>query len=82
MLVYTSISTVLFTLLLEPRLAVTPARGLAHAEPPRMALPRLGLHQDISGSRAEFHRIVPGSGLHRGRPGPPRRPTNRSRRRS
>ncbi len=63
-------------------LAVTTERGLAHAETPRMALPRLGLHQDISGSRAEFHRIVPGSGVHRGRPGPPRRPTNRSRRRS
>jgi len=45
--------------------AVTTQRGLADADTPALALPRLGLHEDVSGSRAEFLRMVPGSGIAR-----------------
>jgi len=48
------------------RAALTTERGLAAFGADPFALPRLGLHEDISASRAEFHRVVPGSGL-RGR---------------
>jgi peptidoglycan/xylan/chitin deacetylase (PgdA/CDA1 family) len=41
--------------------AVTIESGLADAEGDPMALPRLGLHDDISRTRAEFLRAVPGS---------------------
>jgi peptidoglycan/xylan/chitin deacetylase (PgdA/CDA1 family) len=42
------------------RAALTTARGLARPEHDRFELPRVGLHQDISGTRAEFLRVVPG----------------------
>jgi peptidoglycan/xylan/chitin deacetylase (PgdA/CDA1 family) len=45
------------------RAAFTTERGLASFGADSFALPRLGLHQDVSASRAEFHRLVPGSGL-------------------
>ncbi len=43
--------------------AFTTARGLACADHDRFELPRLGLHEDISASRAEFLRAVPGRAL-------------------
>ena len=43
------------------RAAVTTQRGLACGDSDRLLLPRLGLHQDISASRAAFHRMIPGS---------------------
>ena len=43
------------------RAAVTTQRGLASAKFDPLCLPRLGLHQDISSSRPEFHRVIPGS---------------------
>ncbi|MCH2171080.1 polysaccharide deacetylase family protein [Myxococcota bacterium] len=49
--------------------ALTTFRGLAGAKSDFMAVPRIGLHQDISASRAEFHRMVPG----RAAPPPARR---------
>ncbi len=43
------------------RVAVTTQRGVARPEHDRFELPRIGLHQDISGTRPEFLRSVPGS---------------------
>lgn len=42
------------------RAAVTTQRGVARPAHDRLLLPRIGLHEDVSGSRAEFHRLVPG----------------------
>jgi peptidoglycan/xylan/chitin deacetylase (PgdA/CDA1 family) len=42
------------------RAAFTTQRGIARPEHDRFELPRVGLHQDISGTRAEFLRVVPG----------------------
>jgi peptidoglycan/xylan/chitin deacetylase (PgdA/CDA1 family) len=42
------------------RAAFTTERGLIDGLRPQMALPRLGLHDDISRHRAEFRRCVPG----------------------
>jgi peptidoglycan/xylan/chitin deacetylase (PgdA/CDA1 family) len=47
------------------RAAFTTERGLVAFNADPFALPRLGLHEDISASRAEFHRVIPGSGLAR-----------------
>jgi peptidoglycan/xylan/chitin deacetylase (PgdA/CDA1 family) len=41
--------------------AVTTQRGLTRATDDPMALPRLGLHDDISRTRVEFLRAIPGS---------------------
>jgi peptidoglycan/xylan/chitin deacetylase (PgdA/CDA1 family) len=43
------------------RAAFVVRRGTVSSTGDPMELPRLGLHQDISCSRSEFHRIVPGS---------------------
>jgi peptidoglycan/xylan/chitin deacetylase (PgdA/CDA1 family) len=43
--------------------AVTTAPGLAGRDTDPLRLPRLGIHEDVSGSRAEFHRRVPGRHL-------------------
>jgi peptidoglycan/xylan/chitin deacetylase (PgdA/CDA1 family) len=43
--------------------AVTTRRAVARSDSSPLALPRLGLHEDVSASRAEFLRLVPGSGL-------------------
>ncbi len=43
------------------RACVTTELGLADAASDPFALPRLGLHEDVSASRADFHRLVPGS---------------------
>ena len=43
------------------RAAVTTQRGVASADSDPLLLPRLGLHQDVSASRAAFHRMIPGS---------------------
>lgn len=40
--------------------AVTTQRRIARRADDAFALPRIGLHQDVSASRAEFHRLVPG----------------------
>jgi hypothetical protein len=45
------------------RAAFTTRPRLAGSDDDAMALPRLPLHQDVSSTRAEFHRMVPGSGL-------------------
>jgi peptidoglycan/xylan/chitin deacetylase (PgdA/CDA1 family) len=45
------------------RAAFSVAPGLAASCHDAMAYPRIGLHEDISGSRAEFLRVVPGFGL-------------------
>ncbi len=45
------------------RAAVTVENGLASRRSDPLALPRLGLHDDVSSTRAEFLRIVPGAGL-------------------
>jgi peptidoglycan/xylan/chitin deacetylase (PgdA/CDA1 family) len=42
------------------RAAVTTERGLAHRLDPPTAYPRIGIHDDISRTKAEFHRRVPG----------------------
>lgn len=47
------------------RAAFSTCRGVVGPDSDRLELPRIGLHQDISGSRAEFLRVVPGSGLAR-----------------
>jgi peptidoglycan/xylan/chitin deacetylase (PgdA/CDA1 family) len=41
--------------------ALTTERGLAHTACDPMALPRLGLHDDVSRTRVEFLRLVPGT---------------------
>ena len=43
------------------RAAFTTERGLARASLDEMALPRLGIHDDVAATRAEFRRTVPGS---------------------
>lgn len=43
------------------RCAFTTARGLASAADDPMALPRLGLHDDVSATRSGFHARVPGA---------------------
>lgn len=45
------------------RAAFTTERGLARRGGAALRYPRLGVHQDVSGSRAEFHRIVPGKAV-------------------
>ena len=45
------------------RAAVTVELGLASSRSDPFGLPRLGLHDDISATRAEWFRLVPGSGL-------------------
>jgi len=42
------------------RAAVTTVRGIARRRDDLLALSRIGLHQDVSGSRAELLRLVPG----------------------
>lgn len=42
------------------RAAVTTERRIARRSDDPFALPRIGLHEDISASRAELHRLVPG----------------------
>ena len=43
------------------RAAFVVRRGTVCSASDPMELPRLGLHEDISSSRSEFHRVVPGS---------------------
>ncbi len=42
------------------RAAVTTVRRIARTRDDIFALPRLGLHEDVSASRAEFRRLIPG----------------------
>jgi len=43
------------------RAAVTTERRIARRGDDLFTLPRLGLHEDVSATRAEFHRLVPGA---------------------
>lgn len=45
------------------RAALTVEPGLARPGQDPFALPRIGLHEDVSSTRAAFHRAVPGFGL-------------------